>query len=44
MIPEFSIIGHDLNADRAKGYTITDSGVVVVSPPGHDGSVCAMTA
>jgi len=35
-IPEFSVIGHDLDADRAKGYTITESGVVVVPPPGAD--------
>jgi glucose-1-phosphate adenylyltransferase len=29
-IPESSVIGYDLAADRAKGYTITDSGIVVV--------------
>lgn len=36
IIPEFSVIGHDLDRDRAKGYAITDSGVVVVPPPGMD--------
>jgi glucose-1-phosphate adenylyltransferase len=29
-IPESSTIGFDLEADRAKGYTVTDAGVVVV--------------
>ncbi|MGB9458021.1 MAG: glucose-1-phosphate adenylyltransferase [Bryobacteraceae bacterium] len=29
-IPESSTIGFDLEADRAKGYTVTESGVVVV--------------
>jgi glucose-1-phosphate adenylyltransferase len=29
-IPESSVIGYDLPADRAKGYTVTDSGIVVV--------------
>ncbi len=33
IIPEGSTVGIDLEADRAKGYTITDSGVVVVPPP-----------
>ena len=32
-IPEGSVIGFDLEADRAKGYTVTDSGIVVVPPP-----------
>ena len=30
VIPDGSIIGYDLKADRAKGYTITESGIVVV--------------
>ena len=30
-IPESSIIGFDLEADRAKGYTITEGGIVVVA-------------
>ena len=29
-IPESSVIGYDLDADRAKGYHITDAGIVVV--------------
>jgi glucose-1-phosphate adenylyltransferase len=29
-IPESSVIGFDLEEDRRKGYTITDSGIVVV--------------
>jgi glucose-1-phosphate adenylyltransferase len=29
-IPDGSIIGYDLDEDRKKGYTITDSGIVVV--------------
>jgi glucose-1-phosphate adenylyltransferase len=29
-IPENSVIGHDLEEDRRRGYTITDSGIVVV--------------
>jgi glucose-1-phosphate adenylyltransferase len=29
-IPESSTIGFDLEADRAKGYTVTEAGVVVV--------------
>jgi glucose-1-phosphate adenylyltransferase len=29
-IPESSIIGYDLEEDRAKGYTVTESGIVVV--------------
>lgn len=33
-LPEFTVIGHDLSQDRAKGYTVSDSGVVVVPPPG----------
>jgi glucose-1-phosphate adenylyltransferase len=30
-IPESSVIGFDLEADRARGYTISDGGVVVVA-------------
>jgi glucose-1-phosphate adenylyltransferase len=30
-IPESSVIGYDHEEDRAKGYTVTDGGVVVVS-------------
>jgi glucose-1-phosphate adenylyltransferase len=33
VIPENSVIGFDLQQDRAKGYTVTDSGVVVLPPP-----------
>ena len=29
-IPESSIIGFDPDADRAQGYTVTDTGIVVV--------------
>jgi len=29
-IPESSLIGFDTQADRAAGYTVTDSGIVVV--------------
>jgi glucose-1-phosphate adenylyltransferase len=32
-IAEGSVIGFDLEVDRAKGYTVTDSGIVVVPPP-----------
>jgi glucose-1-phosphate adenylyltransferase len=35
-IPDFATIGHDLEQDRAKGYTITESGVVVVPPRSAD--------
>jgi glucose-1-phosphate adenylyltransferase len=46
IIPEFSVIGHYPDQDRAKGYTITESGVVVVPPAGADvvRTVQAMTA
>ena len=44
VIPEFSVVGHDLNEDRAKGYTVTESGVVVVTPPDVGRTVRAMTA
>jgi len=30
-IPESSVIGYDLQEDRAKGYHVTDSGIVVVA-------------
>lgn len=30
VIPDGSIIGYDLEADRSKGYTVTESGIVVV--------------
>ena len=33
VIPEDSVIGFDTEADRARGYTVTDSGIVVVPPP-----------
>jgi glucose-1-phosphate adenylyltransferase len=29
-VPEASVIGYDLQEDRSKGYTVTDSGIVVV--------------
>jgi glucose-1-phosphate adenylyltransferase len=29
-IPESSVIGYDLQEDRGKGYTVTDSGIVVI--------------
>jgi glucose-1-phosphate adenylyltransferase len=32
-IPESSVIGYDAEEDRARGYTVTDSGIVVV--PGN---------
>lgn len=35
VIPENTVIGYDLEADRAAGYTITDGGIVVVPPPGE---------
>ena len=30
VIPDGTTIGYDLDADRAMGYTVTDSGIVVV--------------
>jgi len=36
-IPEGSVIGFDLEADRAKGYTVTESGIVVV--PSDNGGI-----
>jgi glucose-1-phosphate adenylyltransferase len=29
-IPESTVVGYDAEDDRARGYTITDSGIVVV--------------
>jgi glucose-1-phosphate adenylyltransferase len=29
-VPESSVIGYDLEQDRAKGYWVTDSGIVVI--------------
>jgi glucose-1-phosphate adenylyltransferase len=35
-VPDSSVIGYDLDEDRARGYTITDSGIVVVpAQPGE---------
>jgi len=46
VIPDFSVIGHYPDQDRAHGYTITESGVVVVPNAGADvvTTVQAMTA
>jgi glucose-1-phosphate adenylyltransferase len=33
VLPENCVIGFDADADRARGYTITSSGVVVLPPP-----------
>lgn len=33
ILPENTVIGFDLDADRAAGYTVTESGIVVVPPP-----------
>jgi glucose-1-phosphate adenylyltransferase len=33
VIPENSVIGFDSEADRAAGYTVTETGIVVVPPP-----------
>jgi glucose-1-phosphate adenylyltransferase len=30
-VPESSVIGFDLEADRAKGYNVTDAGITVVA-------------
>jgi len=35
-IPDFTKIGFDLEQDRSKGYTVTESGVVVVPPRGGE--------
>lgn len=37
-IPESSVIGYDLQEDRARGYTVTDSGIVVVPFGAHSES------
>jgi len=42
-VPENSVIGEDLEADRARGFTVTENGVVVVSKdaqPGFGQSYC----
>ncbi|MBI4480604.1 MAG: glucose-1-phosphate adenylyltransferase [Acidobacteria bacterium] len=36
-IPENTQIGYDLERDRARGFVITDSGLVVVGRPAEDG-------
>ncbi|MBI2820500.1 MAG: glucose-1-phosphate adenylyltransferase [Acidobacteria bacterium] len=36
-IPDNTQIGYDLERDRARGFVITDSGLVVVGRPGADG-------
>lgn len=33
ILPESTVIGYNLEDDRARGYTVTESGVVVVPPP-----------
>ena len=38
LIPENSLIGYDLEEDRARGYTITDNGVVAVPAGTTDGA------
>ena len=30
-VPEDALIGYDLEADRAQGWLVTDSGIVVIS-------------
>jgi glucose-1-phosphate adenylyltransferase len=30
-VPQGTLIGHDLDADRARGWHVTDSGIVVIS-------------
>jgi hypothetical protein len=30
-LPDSSVIGFDLEADRAKGYHVTEAGIVVVA-------------
>jgi len=38
-VPEGSIIGYDLDEDRNRGYTVTESGIVVVpAQPAHPGA------
>ena len=36
-IPENTQIGYDLERDRARGFTVTDSGLVVVPRPEAEG-------
>jgi glucose-1-phosphate adenylyltransferase len=38
-LPESSVIGYNLDEDRAKGYTVTESGVVVVPPATERGGL-----
>ena len=38
-LPESSVIGYNLEEDRAKGYTVTESGVVVVPPARERGGL-----
>lgn len=33
VLPESSLIGFDLDADRRNGYTVTENGIVVLPPP-----------
>src|SRR5579884_3688334 len=35
VIPEATTIGYNLDEDRARGYTVTDNGIVVLPPPTH---------
>ena len=30
-VPEGALLGYDLDADRARGWHVTDSGIVVIS-------------
>jgi glucose-1-phosphate adenylyltransferase len=30
-VPESAVIGYDLTADRARGWHVTDSGIVVIA-------------
>jgi glucose-1-phosphate adenylyltransferase len=30
-VPESSVVGFDMEADRANGHTVTDTGIVVVA-------------
>ena len=34
-IPDSSVIGYDIEQDRAQGYFVTDSGITIVSPSGQ---------